>query len=73
MKETLNPAERKPATVPDVPNEEKSNGGMEAHVLARAYELYEQRGRQDGYAIEDWLQAEQELRGMSRGRLENGV
>jgi len=28
----------------------------------RAYELYEQRGRQDGYALEDWLQAEREIR-----------
>ncbi|MGH7234843.1 MAG: DUF2934 domain-containing protein, partial [Nitrospiraceae bacterium] len=24
---------------------------------------YEQRGHQDGYALEDWLQAEQEIRG----------
>jgi hypothetical protein len=27
----------------------------------RAYELYEQRGRQDGHAVEDWLAAEAEL------------
>ena len=30
-------------------------------IAQRAYELYEQRGRQDGFAVQDWLQAEQEL------------
>ena len=31
-------------------------------IRARAYELYEQRGRQDGNDEADWLQAEAELR-----------
>lgn len=30
-------------------------------IAARAYELYVQRGRIDGYANDDWLQAEYEL------------
>jgi len=30
-------------------------------IERRAYELYLARGRADGYAIEDWLRAEQEL------------
>ncbi len=30
-------------------------------VRARAYELYEVRGRIDGHAEEDWLQAEGEV------------
>lgn len=30
-------------------------------IERRAYELYLARGRVDGYAFEDWLQAEQEL------------
>jgi len=30
-------------------------------IAQRAYELYEQRGRQNGFAMQDWLQAEQEL------------
>jgi hypothetical protein len=34
----------------------------DARIAMRAYELYEQRGRQDGYALADWLQAERELR-----------
>ncbi len=33
----------------------------EEHIRERAYELYEQRGREDGHDLEDWLQAESEL------------
>lgn len=33
----------------------------EETIRVRAYELYEQRGKQDGHAWEDWLQAEAEL------------
>jgi hypothetical protein len=32
-------------------------------VERRAYELYEQRGREDGHDWDDWLAAERELRG----------
>lgn len=35
----------------------------EENVRARAYELYEVRGRIDGHAEEDWLQAESEVAG----------
>ena len=35
----------------------------EGNVRARAYELYEVRGRIDGHAEEDWLQAEAEVAG----------
>jgi hypothetical protein len=31
-------------------------------IAKRAYELYEQRGRQDGGAVQDWGQAEREVR-----------
>jgi hypothetical protein len=31
-------------------------------IAKRAYELYEQRGRQDGRAVEDWGRAEREIR-----------
>jgi hypothetical protein len=34
-------------------------------VARRAYDLYLARGREDGHDVEDWLQAEQELRGTS--------
>ena len=35
---------------------------LTAQIAKRAYELYEQRGRQDGHANEDWEQAEREVR-----------
>jgi hypothetical protein len=31
-------------------------------IARRAYELFLQRGRTDGHALQDWLQAEHELR-----------
>jgi hypothetical protein len=30
-------------------------------IARRAYELYEKRGREHGYDLDDWLQAEREL------------
>ncbi len=35
-------------------------------IRRRAYELYEQRGRQDGFHEQDWLQAETEILSRSR-------
>jgi hypothetical protein len=32
-------------------------------IARRAYELYEQRGRQEGRDMEDWMKAEQQLAG----------
>ncbi len=34
---------------------------LEERIRVRAYELYEKRGKRDGYALDDWLQAEAEL------------
>jgi H+-transporting ATPase len=31
-------------------------------IAKRAYELYEERGRQDGHAAQDWRSAELEIR-----------
>jgi hypothetical protein len=33
----------------------------EERIRRRAYELYEQRGKADGFALNDWLQAEREI------------
>jgi len=33
-----------------------------AEIRMRAYEIYVKRGRRDGSDLEDWLQAENELR-----------
>jgi hypothetical protein len=41
-------------------NTNKQNGNHE-RIQARAYELYQKRNREDGHAIDDWLQAEAEL------------
>jgi len=36
---------------------------MEEQIRARAYELYLQRGGNGGSAIQDWLRAQEEIRG----------
>ena len=34
---------------------------LEIQIRERAYALYEERGQEDGHAVEDWLRAEQEI------------
>jgi hypothetical protein len=34
---------------------------LEERIQVRAYQIYEQRGKGNGYALDDWLQAEVEL------------
>jgi hypothetical protein len=34
---------------------------LQTRIAERAYSLYEQRNREDGHALEDWLQAEREI------------
>ncbi len=36
---------------------------LDEKVRRRAYDLYEQRGRRNGYELDDWLQAEAEVTG----------
>jgi hypothetical protein len=36
---------------------------IKQQIRQRAYELYEQRGRADGHDLDDWLQAEREIKG----------
>lgn len=38
---------------------------LEEQIRARAYEIYEQRGKNEGHDVDDWLQAEAELTGKS--------
>jgi H+-transporting ATPase len=35
---------------------------LSPQIATRAYELYEQQGRRGGHAVQDWLQAEREIR-----------
>jgi Protein of unknown function (DUF2934) len=41
----------------------QSKGNVEDVIRYRAYELYQQRGRNDGFDLEDWLRAEHEVTG----------
>ena len=50
------PRSRKPDLVSDI----------EERLRLRAYELYEQRGRVDGFALDDCLQAETEILGAQK-------
>ncbi len=34
---------------------------LQEQIRLRAYELYQQRGRDDGHELDDWLQAESEV------------
>ena len=79
------PAARSAATAPATPATRPSARGAqadparpspdiarEAVIRLHAYALWERRGRSDGHAMEDWLQAEAELSrltGRSRPRL----
>ena len=40
---------------------ERSN--IEEEIRKRAYELFEARGGAEGHELEDWLRAEEEIRG----------
>lgn len=37
---------------------------FEDQIRRRAYELYEERRREDGHELEDWLRAEEEIKEM---------
>jgi hypothetical protein len=39
------------------------NPNLAEKIRRRAYELYEQRGRDGGHELEDWLRAEEEITG----------
>jgi hypothetical protein len=52
--------------VPSVPIKtdlQKADGGgeLQDQIRARAYQLYEQRGRDHGHDLDDWFQAEAEF------------
>jgi H+-transporting ATPase len=44
------------------PVKAKTPSDLTPQIAKRAYALYEQRGRQDGRAVQDWEQAEREIR-----------
>jgi len=35
--------------------------GQKSQIRQRAFELYQERGREDGHELDDWLLAEEEI------------
>jgi len=50
------------AAIPPLHSEITSEQHIQEQIRTRAYQLYEQRGKVEGHELEDWLQAEAELR-----------
>ena len=50
-----NASKKPPATVTSEPQQ------LEHEIRLRAQELYEERGREDGHELDDWLRAEEEI------------
>jgi Protein of unknown function (DUF2934) len=44
---------------------------LESEIRLRAYEIYEQRGPNDGSEREDWLRAEQEILARHQGHFQS--
>ncbi|HEX4922383.1 MAG TPA: DUF2934 domain-containing protein [Candidatus Bathyarchaeia archaeon] len=42
--------------------EEVTDPNFEQEIRRRAYAIYEERGREDGHALDDWLRAESECK-----------
>jgi Protein of unknown function (DUF2934) len=57
---------KKTIAIAEVPVPQKVSGlalnPSEQEIAARAHELFLQRGAESGHELEDWLQAERELR-----------
>lgn len=52
----------RPLSVVSTPNpKNRPTGNLREDIRRRAYELYEQRGKNDGHDVDDWLRAESEL------------
>ena len=50
-----NPQKKLPTSVTSEPHD------FEHQIRLRAYELYEERGREDGHEQEDWFHAKEEM------------
>jgi hypothetical protein len=61
-------AAAKPAREPELPASLLITEPQLEQIRERAYQLYEERGRIEGFAEEDWLQAEAEIL-MKSGKL----
>lgn len=60
----------KPSPRSSAPSRSKSPAlpiNLEEQIRMRAYQLYEERGKQDGFAEQDWIRAEGELQRDANG------
>ncbi len=57
---------RRSTSDPTPTQRELQTSEHDERIRRRAYDLYEQRGRLDGHDMDDWLQAEAEMRGKSK-------
>jgi len=48
--------------------QKQPTAGLEDEIRRRAYELYEQSGREHGHDVEDWLRAEEEVKHKTSSR-----
>jgi hypothetical protein len=55
-------SKKKTENVPLTPPVADTHKDPEAEIARRAYAIYESRNREDGRDLDDWLQAELELR-----------
>ena len=58
----------RPETEKISPAASQNGASLEERIRARAYELYQERGYLDGFAEQDWLRAEEELKGRAAKR-----
>jgi hypothetical protein len=49
-------------------SEENTPSPADDRIAQRAYQLYEARGRSDGFDVDDWLAAEQEVHANSNSQ-----
>jgi hypothetical protein len=51
----------KDPTKPDASKEDERQPTLEEKIRHRAFELYEEHGRDDGHELDNWLEAEREV------------
>ena len=57
----MKPTHTMPTPLKTITQTTESTSELQEQIRRRAYELYEQRGRDDGHELDDWLQAESEV------------
>ena len=69
MEEHAMNARRKPPSTTKTPTQNKIRPELGQAIRLRAYELFEQRGKEHGHDLDDWLQAEAELTARRKKRV----